>query len=68
MPATEIRLDHLEKDMDSVCADVKEIKEIDLPNIHREMQDLKTAIKIYGSLVMGGITVLIGLAIRGGVQ
>ena len=64
MPEThETRIKHLEKDMDTVCADIKLIMTNHLPHIQNEIVVLNTTIKIFGGLILSGITALILLGL-----
>ena len=63
MPDTETRISHLEKDMDSVCEDVKSIMTNHLPHIQEELTALKIQLRIYGGLIIAGITALIILGL-----
>ena len=64
MPEThEHRITRLEKDMDAVCTDIKLILTNHLPHIQNEIAVLNTTIKIFGGLILSGITALILLGL-----
>ena len=59
----EARVTRLEKDMDSLCSDVKQILQNHLPHINQELITLKTQVKVYGGLIIAGVTALIILGL-----
>ena len=59
MPDTETRLNHLETEVSCVTTDVKRIMENHLPHINQSIVRLETQIRIYGGLIIAGITALI---------
>ena len=64
MPEThEVRIKMLEKDMEEVCSDIKTIMTNHLPHIQNEITVLNTTIKIFGGLILSGITALILLGL-----
>ena len=66
MPEThEYRIAELEDDMKEVCGDIKTIMRNHLPHIQNELTVLSTTIKIFGALILSGITALILLGLTG---
>jgi hypothetical protein len=59
----EARVTRLEKDMDDLCGDVKQIMQNHLPHINQELISLRTQLKIYGGLIIAGVTALIILGL-----
>ena len=59
MEKLELRVKRLEDDMESVCEDLKLILTNHLPHIQTEVESLKTQMKIYGALILAGISALI---------
>jgi uncharacterized protein (UPF0335 family) len=57
------RVDRLEKDMDTLCLDVKSIMENHLPHLQAELQALKSVVKIYGTIIVAAIVALIGVVV-----
>ena len=63
MEKLEYRVDRLEKDMDSLCKDVKAIMENHLPHLQADLQSLSSTVKIYGAIILAALTALIGVVI-----
>lgn len=59
----DIKIKRLEEGMREIRVDVKEVKEVDLPKVNNTLTRLETSMKIYGGLIMAGITVLIALGV-----
>ena len=53
------RVECLEKDMDSIKMDIKNIMENHLPHLQVEVNTVATLLKVYGTLIVAGITALI---------
>jgi len=56
---TEYRVGQLEKKMDGACGDIKLILENHLPHIQGDIIRLSTQIKVFGGLILSGVTALI---------
>ena len=59
MPDTEYRIGSLEKKMDTVCSDVKQILENHLPHIQSDIVQVKTELRIFGAIILLAIGALI---------
>lgn len=59
----EHRVKALEEDMVDLKADIKQIMRNHLPHISNEISKLETSMKIYGGLIIAGITALIILGL-----
>ena len=55
----EYRIGQLENDVSELKIDVKEILTNDLPHIQVEITKLSTLLKVFGGLILSGITALI---------
>ena len=58
-----IRIQDLQKDMDTACSDIRLILTNHLPHIEVEITRLSTIIKVFGGLILSGITALILLGL-----
>jgi hypothetical protein len=58
------RITELEKDMEIVSRDVKSILQEHLPKLKLEVNTLATLMKVYGSLIIAGITALIIMGLK----
>ena len=59
MPDTEYRIGSLEKKMDTVCSDVKQILENHLPHMQSDIVQVKTELRIFGAIILLAIGALI---------
>jgi len=59
----EYRMTCLETEVDMMKSDMKKILENHLPHIQSEIAKLETSMKIYGGLILAGITALIILGL-----
>lgn len=55
------RVGQLEKDMDSVRIDIKEILTNHLPHIQTELMRVSTLLKIFGGLILAALSAIIAL-------
>jgi len=59
----EYRITSMEVEVDMMKSDLKKIMENHLPHIQQEIAKLETSMKIYGGLILAGITALIILGL-----
>ena len=59
----EARIRRVEMDIEDMAIEMDTVTKIDLPDIKVEIAKLTTAMKIYGGLIIAGITALIVLGV-----